>query len=85
MGYHVRNIPRGQFGEYSKIVEEVAEFEDAIDQGCKVMALMELSDVVGAIQGYLDMHFPGTTIDDLCLMAAISARVHTSGQWQDRG
>lgn len=79
-GYHLADIPRGTFGESDKIVEEIAEFQDAVDQGCKVMALVELSDAVGAIQGYLDKHHAGTTIDDLCMMAAITKRAFTSGQ-----
>lgn len=84
MSYHLRPIPRGDFGEASKIIEEAVEFEDAILQDCKVMALMELSDLVGAIRGYLDKHHPGTTIGDLRIMAAITARVHTSGDWSPR-
>jgi hypothetical protein len=78
-GYHLRDIPRGTFGEASKVLEEAAEFGDAIEQGAKVMALVELSDLMGATQAYLDNHFPGTTIDDLCMMAAITGRAFASG------
>lgn len=84
IGYHVRDIPRGTVGEASKILEEAAEFGDAIEQGVKVMALIELSDMIGATQAYLDNHFPGTTIDDLCHMAAVTKRAFTSGQREVR-
>jgi hypothetical protein len=53
-GYHVDNIQRGEYGEISKIVEEVAELKDAAKQGIKVMVLVELADIVGAIVGYLN-------------------------------
>lgn len=52
-GYHLREIPRGTYGELSKIKEEIEEIEDSIAQGCKVMELVELSDLYGAIEGYL--------------------------------
>lgn len=35
----------GKFGEASKIREELDEFIDACEQGCKLMALQELSDI----------------------------------------
>lgn len=79
MGYHVRDIPRGTFGEASKVLEEAAEFGDAIEQNCRVMALVELSDLVGSIQGYLNHHHPGLTIDDLCMMAALTGRAFADG------
>jgi hypothetical protein len=59
-GYHIRDIPRGTFGEASKVLEEAAEFGDAIEQNCRVMALVELADLVGATQAYLNNHHPGT-------------------------
>jgi hypothetical protein len=80
MSYHLRDIPRGEYGEFSKIAEEVAELEDSIEQGSRVMALNELSDLVGAIQGYLDKHHPGMEVDDLVFMAAITARAFKSGR-----
>jgi hypothetical protein len=52
-GYHLRDIPRGVFGQLSKIQEEILECEDAYNQGSSVMLLLELADLVGAIRGYL--------------------------------
>lgn len=79
MSYHIRDIPRGEFGKASKIVEESHEFVDAVEQGCVVMALQELSDMVGAIQGYLDECFPGTHVYDLYVMSEITKRAFESG------
>ncbi len=56
IGYHLRPIPRGVFGNISKVLEEMAECEDAHDQGSSVMLILELSDLVGAIQGFLAAH-----------------------------
>lgn len=83
-GYHLAKIPSGTFGEASKITEEAAEFADAIAQGSKVMALVELSDLMGATQAYLDRHHSGTTIDDLCMMAAITNRAFNNGHRASR-
>lgn len=52
MTYHITDIPRGKFGEISKIIEELREWHDALDQDVSIMALVELSDVIGAINGF---------------------------------
>ena len=54
MSYHLNEIPRGVFGEISKIDEELCELVDAVQQGNKIMTLCELSDIVGAIEGFLE-------------------------------
>lgn len=51
-GYHIREIENGVFGQFSKIKEEFDEFLDALDQNCTLMALLELSDLLGALEGY---------------------------------
>lgn len=51
-GYHLREIPRGVFGEYSKVEEEFEEFLDALEQDCHLMALQELSDYLSASYQY---------------------------------
>ena len=80
MGYHKRKIIKGIYGGVSKIREEVEELDDAYDQGCKIMQLVELSDIIGAIQGFLDNFHPNTTIDDLVTMAKITHRAFDSGE-----
>jgi hypothetical protein len=78
-GYHLSDIPRGVYGEPGKIIEEAAEFEDAIRQNVSVMAIMELSDLVGAIRGYLARHHPSLSLDDLVEMSYITERAFQSG------
>lgn len=79
-GYHLREIPKGTLGESSKIMEEVLELQDAEAQECKVMALVELSDLIGAIALYLEKHYPSTTIDDLITMSHITRRAFENGK-----
>ncbi len=78
-GYHVGLIHPGTFGKPSKIMEEANEFQDAINQGCHVMALVELSDLVGAIEGYLAKKHPSIKLDDLIVMSRITQRAFTNG------
>lgn len=52
MGYHKTKIKKGIYGEFSKIKEEYQELKDAYDQGDKILQLCELSDLIGAIEGY---------------------------------
>lgn len=76
-GYHIREIPRGVLGEPSKIIEEAREFEDATEQGCIVMGLVELADLYGAIRAYAARH--GLTMQDLERMADITERAFHNG------
>ncbi len=79
-GYHLRDIPRGVLGESSKIMEELLELQDAEDQGVMVMALVELSDVYGAMRHYLRTNFPGMSMDDLERMADVTERAFKNGR-----
>lgn len=56
MGYHLKKIPKGVLGEYSKIEEELAEYEDAKAQDSKIMMAVELADLYGAIRAYKSTH-----------------------------
>ena len=77
--YHVAQIPKGELGEISKIEEEFAEFKDAIAQGVAVMALVELSDMLGAIDAYLEKHHQSITLDDLNKMRMVTQRAFRNG------
>lgn len=77
-GYHVAVIPRGKFGEFSKIKEEVAELEDAITQKVKILEHVELADLIGAIEGYA-MAKHGLTLDDLIAMNRLTAKSFKDG------
>jgi len=52
MGYHTKKIEKGILGEASKIIEEIQEWEDAHTHDNPVMELIELSDLLGAIEAY---------------------------------
>ena len=78
-GYHIREIKRGTFGELSKVREELEEAEDFEEQGNKLGVLIELSDALGAMQGYLEKNAPGFTIYDLLSMTAATRRAFDNG------
>jgi len=79
-GYHLTEIPRGTYGEISKILEEAAELKDAMEQGNKVMAIIELSDLMGAIDGYMEKYYGDKlTIDNLLTMSETTKRAFKSG------
>ena len=69
-GYHLRDIARGEFGEVSKIREEFEEFIESLEQNNPIMALVELSDMIGAIEGYAEKHHNITLADILALKTA---------------
>jgi hypothetical protein len=56
-GYHVNVIDKGVYGQFSKVAEEFQEVQDAWEQECTIMALVELSDMLGAMEAvYPDFH-----------------------------
>lgn len=69
MGYHKKIIPKGVVGEISKIEEELEELKDAYLQNNKIMTLVELSDICGAIILFLKLKFPDITIGDVLKMS----------------
>jgi hypothetical protein len=79
-GYHLTSIPRGTYGEISKVLEEVMELEDAENQGNQVMILLELSDIIGAIRGYLNKNYPNLSLTDLIVMADATQRAFVTGE-----
>lgn len=79
-GYHIAAIPKGKRGEASKVAEECAEFIDALDQGSSVMALMELSDLYGAMRAWLANHHPSISMADLAVMNDITERAFRNGR-----
>lgn len=79
MGYHTHPINKGTPGEPSKIQEEFEEFKDAIAQESKLMALIELSDILGAISLYLEKYHPSLDIYDLAQMASLTRSAFQDG------
>lgn len=78
MGYHKKKIKKGEIGEISKIKEELEELEDAVAQKCKIMAMVELSDLYGAIELYAQKHF-SLSMTDLQTMSMITQRAFKDG------
>lgn len=83
-GYHLAAISRGELGELSKIREELDELSDAMAQGSKVMAAVELSDLMGAVQAFMARHLPGMTIHDLLVFSDITQRAFRNGHRASR-
>lgn len=83
-GYHLATIPRGEFGEVSKVIEEALELQDAMMQSCRVMALVEASDLLGALDGMLQKNFPGFNIMDLWAMTKVTQRAFENGHREPR-
>lgn len=78
-GYHIAEIPKGELGEASKIFEEALELRDAVSQGARVMQLVELSDMLGAVEAFLDKHHSGYSLDDLRTFSDITKRAFRNG------
>lgn len=80
-GYHIDDIPKSKFGSFEKIKEELMELIDSNKQGIKLMELLELSDLIGAIEGYVDKEYFGKiTINDLIKMNEVTKRAFISGR-----
>ena len=79
MGYHIRDIPQGKLGERSKVIEEITELLDAVEQDNPVMALVEMSDVIGALEQHLIKYHPSITLDDLITMKDRTKEAFESG------
>lgn len=77
-GYHKSEIKKGVLGEVSKIVEEVDELLDAHEQGNTLMALLELSDLIGAIKAYASNY--NISLTDLINMMEATERAFKSGR-----
>lgn len=77
-GYHLREIPRGVLGETSKIREELEELEDAEAQGVRLMAMVEMADLYGALQARAAKY--GLTMHDLATMDVVTARAFENGR-----
>ena len=78
-GYHLADIQKGTVGEISKILEEVLELDDAHKQSSKIMAQVELSDLYGAINLYMEKYHPDMSFNDLRIMSEITQRAFRNG------
>lgn len=81
-GYHITPIPRGVYGQASKIEEEFLEFKDALLQSNKLMSLIELSDLIGAVEAYAENN--GSSLSDLLIMLEATKRAFNDGTRSNR-
>ena len=81
-GYHKTEIPKGKLGESSKIDEEYLEFKDALLQNNPVMALCELSDLIGAIEAYAIRY--NVRLEDIIEMKNATQRAFNCRDRHDR-
>lgn len=77
-GYHLRPIDKGTYGEFSKVQEEIAELEDAYSQESKVLQIVEICDLLGALEAYATNHL-GVQLSDLVYFKDITKRAFLNG------
>ena len=76
--YHINDIPKGELGKISKIEEELAELKDAEKQNSKIMIMVELSDLYGAIEEYCLNN--NLTMNDLKIFSDITKKAFNNGR-----
>ncbi len=77
-GYHLTTIPKGILGEISTLEEELLELKDAEQQQSKIMMLVELADLYGAIEEYVKKQH--LTMKDLKKFSQITKRAFKNGR-----
>lgn len=82
--FHKRPISKGKYGELSKIQEELEEAFDAEEQSHRLMLLLELSDIVGAVEGVLIKKDFKHTIEDLIKFARLRGKVSVYQGWASK-
>jgi len=82
--FHIKKIKRGKYGELSKILEEVEEAIDAEFQKDRVMLLIELSDIVGAVEGVLKKQKFNITVEELIKFARLRGEVSVANGWSSK-
>ena len=76
-GYHLTKFPKGKLGSISKIEEELNELKDAEKQNSKIMMLIELADLYGAIEEFCKTQ--NMTMEDLKTFSDITKRAFKNG------
>ena len=77
MGYHLTEIKKGILGKASKIQEELDELVDAEMQDNKILAIVELSDLYGALEAVAVSY--DCSMEDLRKMSEATKRAFVSG------
>ncbi len=71
--WHIRKIPKGTYGELSKITEELEEALDSEERGQILMLMFELSDIIGAAGGVAAKY--GMKLDDLVTFSKLRSEI----------
>ena len=71
-GYHMKEIAKGRYGEFSKIEEVFQEAKDCDEQGNPLMVLNELSTLLTVVDAYANRY--GMDLTDLMSMATAKTR-----------
>ena len=79
MGYHTEEFVKGTLGEFSKIIEEINELEDAKKQDAKVLIICELCDLIGAIEAYSEKQY-NLSLNDLIKMMKMTKEAFKEGK-----
>lgn len=79
MSYHIAEIPKGKYGEFSKIVEEYHELLDANNQNNPILELVELSDLAGAIEEYAQRTY-NISLKQIIEMSNLTKKAFASGR-----
>jgi len=77
MGYHITKIKKGKKGQFSKIVEEFEELNDAHKQNNIILELCEICDLIGAIELYIQKN--DLTLDDIIKMKNLTKSAFEDG------
>lgn len=78
-GYHNALIPKNSVGSFDKILEEFEELKDAKMCGNKIMELVEISDLIGAIELYVKKEY-NINLNDLDIMNKTTQRAFLNGR-----
>jgi len=78
IGYHISDIQKGKLGTISKIQEELDELKDAEGQKSKILIMVELSDLYGAIEEYCINQ--NINMEDLKTFSDITKRAFKNGR-----
>lgn len=83
-GYHSCAIKKGTYGDSSKVLEELREFEEALLSGNQIMALCELSDLLGSVEGLINSYLTKKnlriTYSDIVKMKDLTKQAFANGR-----
>lgn len=79
-GYHNQIIPKASAGSFLKILEETEEAKDAYLTKNPIMLLVELADLYGALELFLERDFPNLKMNDIKTMHEVTKRAFQNGR-----